>query len=62
MRGGTGRVTTHTFDVLVWDLLLLERDPDTLDEGTEPAGVQLQGLLGRVRLFPYDGEPLLVFT
>jgi len=28
------------FDVLIRDLFLFQGDPDALDEGTEPAGVE----------------------
>lgn len=38
------------FDVLVGDGLFFEGDPDALDEGAEPAGVELEGVLGFVSL------------
>lgn len=38
------------FDVLVWDAFLFERDPYSLYEGTEPAGIQLEVVLCGVRL------------
>lgn len=38
------------FDVLVGDALFFEEQPDALDEGAEPAGVELEGLLGSVGL------------
>lgn len=38
------------FNVLVLNTLLFERDPDALDEGTEPARVELQIVFGGVCL------------
>jgi hypothetical protein len=38
------------FDVLVRDAFLFERDPDPLHEGAEPAGVQFEIILCRMRL------------
>lgn len=37
-------------DILVGDALLLERDPRALHERAEPAGEELEGLLGGVLL------------
>jgi len=34
------------FDVLVLDVPFLESDPDALDEGAEPARVELEGVFG----------------
>jgi hypothetical protein len=38
------------FDVLVWNVLLFEGNPHALDEGAEPAGVELQRIVGGVGL------------
>lgn len=38
------------FDVLVLDALFFERDPEALDEGAEPAGVEDEGCFDGVRL------------
>jgi hypothetical protein len=39
--GKVGRGGGGTFDVLVGDGLFFEDDPGALDEGAEPAGVEL---------------------
>jgi hypothetical protein len=38
------------FDVLVWEGLFFEGDPDALNEGAEPAGVEFEGVRGGVGL------------
>jgi len=38
------------FDVLVLDAFLFEGDPDALNEGAEPTGVELERVLGCVGL------------
>lgn len=43
---GSGFVVGVDFDVLVRDLFLFEEGPDSLDEGAEPARVELERLFG----------------
>lgn len=45
---GLGFVVGVDLDVLVGDLLFFEHEPGSLDEGAEPAGVELERLLGLV--------------
>lgn len=40
------------FDVLILDAFFLECDPNALNERAEPATIQLQRLLSRMRLKP----------
>jgi hypothetical protein len=47
---GLRLVVRVDFDVLVWKGLFFEGDPDALNEGAEPAGVEFEGVGGGVGL------------
>lgn len=41
------------FGVLVGDFLFFEDEPNALDKGAEPAGVEFEGLVGLVGLWGF---------